>query len=265
MHSRLNRWTACSKFVFNSIRFLEWNDKVQDDVKEKCCWKIKRIFKNSKQKFIQTLWSTCLHKSCRYLISTVSTYSSWTIMRMKMQTWRKIFDQLSKISFAKKRHALNKYARAQMKNLVVKKREATLPHRIQHVRHRASSITTDSKMASRSTGQSSDHHRITEKEKRGREKKERSLRHLWQKDDGIETEELAVRKKIDRSRSRFGREDGSTSPSDPASRMVAHASMAAFLSFLSFLFFFFFPPFSLPRNSPRPTLSRTARGPSILS
>lgn len=93
---------------------------MQDDVKEKCCWKIKRIFKNSKQKFIQTLWSTCLHKSCRYLISTVSTYSSWTIMRMKMQTRRKIFDQLSKISFAKKRHALNKYARAQMKNLVVK-------------------------------------------------------------------------------------------------------------------------------------------------
>lgn len=60
----------------------------------------------------------------------------------------------------------------------------------------------------------------------------------WYRNGG----ELAVRKKIDRSRSRFGREDGSTSPSDPASRMVAHASMAAFLSFLSFLFFFFFPP-----------------------
>lgn len=35
------------------------------------------------------------------------------------------------------------------------KHEATLPHRIQHVRHRASSITTDSKMASRSSRRSS--------------------------------------------------------------------------------------------------------------
>ena len=45
--------------------------------------------------------------------------------------------------------------------------------------------------------------------------------------------------KIDRSRSRFGREDGSTSPSDPASRMVAaaHASMAAFLLFFRSFFF----------------------------
>lgn len=43
--------------------------------------------------------------------------------------------------------------------------------------------------------------------------------------------------KIDRSRSRFGREDGSTSPSDPASRMVAaHASMAAFLLFFRSFF-----------------------------
>ena len=75
--------------------------------------------------------------------------------------------------------------------------------------------------------------------------------------------------KIDRSRSRFGREDGSTSPSDPASRMVAaaHASMAAFLLFFRSFFFssliylslFLSPSLSHPCTALRPTLSHGKR------
>lgn len=74
--------------------------------------------------------------------------------------------------------------------------------------------------------------------------------------------------KIDRSRSRFGREDGSTSPSDPASRMVAaHASMAAFLLFFRSFFSPWPTSLSLPLSPATlfDRLSRTARGPSILS
>lgn len=181
MHSRLNRWTACSKFVFNSIRFLEWNDKVQDDVKEKCCWKIKRIFKNSKQKFIQTLWSTCLHKLIYLrlmykIFSQISHLYSFNVFQLNYNenenaNPKKNLRSTIKNFIREKEACFKQICKSANEKSRREKREATLPHRIQHVRHRASSITTDSKMASRSTGQSSDHHRITEKEKRGREKK----------------------------------------------------------------------------------------------
>lgn len=112
------------------------------------------------------------------------------------------------------------------------KHEATLPHRVQRVCHRFQHHRFKDGI---SIDESSDH-RITKKRKKNsatclHSGKGNEISKRGAKEAG------GTRWKIDRSRSRFGREDGSTSPSDPASRMVAaHASMAAFLLFFRSFF-----------------------------
>lgn len=123
----------------------------------------KTIFKNSKQKFIQTLWLNCLHKliylrliykifsqiSHRKKLKEKTSFSTrFNVFQLNWWKWK------CKLELIREKEACFKQI-YEMKNLWKLSEAKTLPHRIQHVGHRASSITTDSKMASRSTGQSS--------------------------------------------------------------------------------------------------------------
>lgn len=152
------------------------------------------------------------------------------------------------------------------------KHEATLPHRIQHVRHRASSITTDSKMASRSSRRSSI---------------PRSSNHQKEKEKRKTVPRCAyILAKIMVSK-RGPKEPGGTRWKNRSSAFAVRPRRWQHLTkrsrvadggtridgrvFVVFPFLFFFSSLELPLSPSRPcntlwpTLSRTARGPSILS
>lgn len=141
------------------------------------------------------------------------------------------------------------------------KREATLPHRIQHVRHRASSITTDSKMASRSTGQSSDRIIESPKKKRGGGKKSSALYDISGKKMMV-----SKRRSSRLEKKSIGRVRGSAAKMAAPHQAIPRRGWwhthrwPRFCRFCRSFFFFFFPPsLSPPQLSSTDSLSHGKR------